>query len=386
MPKYPEHPESRQYRPSTACSDMEVTSCTLPEALEFDRQRVIPTRSGSPTSECNDGHAFAARWRLSNRALMVSPCSDVGDVEDWNAVLERKSLKDCSSFDPVSTLAASRGFTLIELMIAIGIIAVLIGALVPSLQDARRSGRRVVCASNVRQLGVANHLYATDHGRVVPYSQFDGAIANRSGGLGVNVRWSWSDDTPGDPQLAFQNGLLYPYLGNSVDIAGCPEFEAPVDIVEFYAQFNLAYPVAVDYGYNGLLLGFRHENFYATNPNLTGYRSWVGYRPEEIGSSSTIAMFADAGDLMLGRVVPNPTISPPIGLSFPNGWLRAKPIASAHGRHVGETVNVTWADGHATSIRVRQYVNQSPETIAKRLGYVAPDIGGERSNKWMFVK
>ena len=61
-----------------------------------------------------------------------------------------------------------RGFTLLELLVVIAMIAVLVALLLPALSSAKERARRASCLNNIRQFILATHLYAHDNEDQLP--------------------------------------------------------------------------------------------------------------------------------------------------------------------------------------------------------------------------
>ena len=125
-----------------------------------------------------------------------------------------------------SSRVSKRGFTLVELLVVIGIIALLISILLPSLASARRSANNVKCLSNQRQLGTALVFFEQEHSGYIPKawfndyprpSQYQAFLA----GTGT-ARWGFTPDLWGWDYV-----LKSLYLNNDNGPFLCPSDEHP---------------------------------------------------------------------------------------------------------------------------------------------------------------
>ena len=87
------------------------------------------------------------------------------------------------------------GFTLVELLVVISIIALLLAILMPALTKARRQGQSVVCRNNLRQIGIGTLMYAQNNQDTLP-PFYGGNLINQKSWMVrlMKDRHFWSDN------------------------------------------------------------------------------------------------------------------------------------------------------------------------------------------------
>jgi prepilin-type N-terminal cleavage/methylation domain-containing protein len=130
------------------------------------------------------------------------------------------------------------GFTLVELLVVIAILGLLIAILLPALSQARHQARRMACAGNLRQVGVAIHLYAEDVGDTSPFGPAGRPVT------GSNFYTVTGDVTS---LLSLEDGapvglglLLKDYLAHQPTVLFCPGADQPSEAREQLAQVGKA--------------------------------------------------------------------------------------------------------------------------------------------------
>ena len=142
---------------------------------------------------------------MSQRTLPVS--GSALWYRHWpNGEFRDLSAKGCQRWQ-ACTRAPRRGFTLLELLVVIALVALLASLLLPSLARAKASAQRTICLSHIRQLGAAAAVYAADAGR-----------------LPSILQWLYATGASND----LASGALYPYLRTKA-VYLCPTDKAELD-------------------------------------------------------------------------------------------------------------------------------------------------------------
>lgn len=231
------------------------------------------------------------------------------------------------------------GFTLVELLVVIGVIAAMIGILIPAVSTAWEAGRTAVCLSNTRQLGLAANVFAQDHNNHLPSAQ-DNSRSNLPSG--VDSFWYGGGNFSAGTWMP-EAGVMDGYLGN-VDVAGCPTLD----------DDSRAFMGPVDYAYNVNYLGLIQRD--------ASDRTNLGVKISQVRSPTETVGFFDSGRLSSA----NPADAkfqrtgfgyPPSGVEGPPNGNGGIPIfiPSFHGRHNRGQGNIAWVDGHASTRAPSQY-------------------------------
>ncbi len=167
---------------------------------------------------------------------------------------------------------AEFGFTLVEMLVVIGIIAVLAGVIVPVLAKSREKGRQVNCGANLKQIGQALEMYAADNDQRLPDSQ---PCYWTMPACGKNTAAVW-DGTTAQKRTAIDlswQGAIMQYVKDK-GIFVCPSRQA----------LNYDKAGATGYGYNGTFWNGVQDacgNIVGTADNtsgLDGYRKITGFQ------------------------------------------------------------------------------------------------------------
>ncbi|MBI3870996.1 MAG: prepilin-type N-terminal cleavage/methylation domain-containing protein [Verrucomicrobia bacterium] len=126
------------------------------------------------------------------------------------------------------TRTRRRGFTLIEVLVVVAIVALLAGILLPVLAKAKGRAQGITCANNIRQLHIAWIGFADEHGgKLVNNHGIQETLRTRDNWVNNVLDWGFS---PGNTNLeTLRSGHLTPYLGESTGVFHCPSDKSVAD-------------------------------------------------------------------------------------------------------------------------------------------------------------
>lgn len=211
-----------------------------------------------------------------------------------------------------------RAFTLIELLVVIAIIAILAAILFPVFAQAKAAAKKTVCVSNLKQIGLAWTMYATD---------YEGAtmLAYDYTGTTEGCDWIgwWGCHDPKTNLIRTNSNYLYPYTKGE-GIKACPSYQPS------------------DPGWGNTGYGYNYMSF----PGISDVTAPPAITNEsQMENVSETITFTDASRW---DVWTTPGQTPLTGSAYIQYPSTRNP--SVHGRHA-QQASVAWADGHVKAMK-----------------------------------
>ena len=227
-------------------------------------------------------------------------------------------------------MRSRRAFTLVELLVVVAIIGVLVALLLPAVQAARATARRMQCANNLRQIGLGLHQYFDVHKGEFPAMSHE-----------VDRAESWIV-------------TLAPHMENVDDIRLCPE-----DIARLEDESGRA----TSYAMNGYLRPVSsEERFLLEGTEDEATLDNFAHRLKELASTHTTIVMLEAGVFVEATYdhLDNWAWFTEL-YDTPEKRIERVRAEVAIDRHQGDVANYLYADGHVASIpadQISDWVNE----------------------------
>lgn len=240
----------------------------------------------------------------------------------------------------------ARAFTLVELLVVIGIIAMLISILLPALNKARAAANTVACSSNMRQIGIGMRLYAAQFRDYIPH-----AFVNDNGPATPVPGGVWGN-------LGFTDWvrLVDPFLGGkatrstagqspTAKVYKCPSSDYP----DAYSHYGLTWTWGSGVGLDRNGAG---QCLYGTDSNATGDTEPAPLRKfSQVKQSQEVILLVEAPYGNIALQTPFEQRAPING----NAYVRS--AVWSHSKPKDAKWNYLFCDGHVEFVAERQTVS-----------------------------